>query len=226
MPTGESREGLLLVADETCIPIEERRERRFAMPTGRRSAPSSRSTTSAARKASESEREALLQAEREARERADGANRLKDEFLATISHELRTPATGVLGWARLLRGGRLDAEQTRQALEALERGAQAQARLLDDLLDMSRIIRGTLRIELAPVDVRDVLAGAVETVTPAMHAKRIAVRERRSGGLPLVRAIPIGCVRCSGTCCRTRSSSASRAGQSASPGARRPTTSS
>jgi signal transduction histidine kinase len=188
VPTGESREGLLLVGD-ACVPIEERQ-------TSIRDADGTPLGTIvtfhdiSARKASELEREALLLAEREARERADAANRLKDEFLATISHELRTPATGVLGWARLLRGGRLDAEQARQALEALERGAQAQARLLDDLLDMSRIIRGTLRIELSPVDVRDVVAGAIETVAPAMQAKRIAFVNAVPADLPLVQGDP------------------------------------
>jgi PAS domain S-box-containing protein len=128
-----------------------------------------------ARKAIEAEREALLRAERIARERADAAGRVKDEFLATISHELRTPATGILGWVRLLKTGRMDAHQARQAIEALERGAQAQAHLLEDLLDISRIVHGTLRVTLAPTDLGEVLAAALETVTPAIRAKRITL---------------------------------------------------
>src|SRR5207249_5532281 len=79
------------------------------------------------RKATESEREALLDSERQARAAADEANRLKDEFLTTLSHELRTPATGILGWVRLLKTGRMDDAQSRQALDALERSARAQA---------------------------------------------------------------------------------------------------
>src|SRR5262249_24893336 len=79
------------------------------------------------RKAADTERDALLQRERDARQTADAASRLKDEFLATLSHELRTPATGVLGWARLLKTGRMDEAQSRHALDALERSARAQA---------------------------------------------------------------------------------------------------
>jgi PAS domain S-box-containing protein len=140
------------------------------------------------RKAADEERDALLQREREARQTADAASRLKDEFLATLSHELRTPATGVLGWARLLKTGRMDEAQTRHALDALERSARAQATLLDDLLDMSRIVRGTLRIELEPTDVAAVLNGAIETVMPAINAKRIQFTVQRPPQLPPVRA--------------------------------------
>ena len=142
------------------------------------------------RKAIDAEREALLRAERIARERADAASRLKDEFLATISHELRTPATGILGWVRLLKTGRMDAAQARQAIEALERGAQAQAQLLEDLLDMSRIVRGTLRVDLQPTDVRTVIDAAVETMTPAIRAKRIQFGVDVAAGLPPVQADP------------------------------------
>jgi PAS domain S-box-containing protein len=140
------------------------------------------------RKAADAERDALLQREREARQTADAASRLKDEFLATLSHELRTPATGVLGWARLLKTGRMDEAQSRHALDALERSARAQATLLDDLLDMSRIVRGTLRIELQPTDVAAVLNSAVETVMPAINAKRIQFTLTRRANLPMVRA--------------------------------------
>jgi PAS domain S-box-containing protein len=142
------------------------------------------------RKAIDAERDALLQSERQARERADVASRLKDEFLATISHELRTPATGILGWVRLLKTGRMDEAQTRQALDALDRGARAQAMLLEDLLDMSRIVRGTLRIDLEPTDVGEVLQAAVETVTPAINTKRIRLAVAVPPNLPRVQADP------------------------------------
>jgi PAS domain S-box-containing protein len=140
------------------------------------------------RKAADAERDALLHRERDARQTADAASRLKDEFLATLSHELRTPATGVLGWARLLKSGRMDDAQTRHALDALERSARAQATLLDDLLDMSRIVRGTLHIELEPTDVGAVLNDAIETVLPAINAKRIRFTIERPTALPPVRA--------------------------------------
>jgi len=143
------------------------------------------------RKAIDRERDSLLLREREARETADAASRLKDEFLATVSHELRTPATGILGWARLLKTGRLDPAQTRQALDALERGARAQARLLDDLLDMSRIVRGALRIELEPTDVSAVLHEAVETVMPTMRAKGIRFSANVASPLPWAYADPV-----------------------------------
>jgi len=94
----------------------------------------------------------------------------------------------VLGWARLLKTGRMDEAQTRHALDALERSARAQATLLDDLLDMSRIVRGTLRIELEPTDVAAVLNGAIETVMPAINAKRIQFTLKRPPQLPAVRA--------------------------------------
>jgi PAS domain S-box-containing protein len=128
------------------------------------------------RKAIEAEREALLRSERRSREAADEANRMKDEFLATLSHELRTPANAVLGWARLLKTGRMDEANTRQALEGLERSARAQASVLDDLLDMSRIVRGTLRLEMRHIDVLEPLREAVATIEPALLSKDITLR--------------------------------------------------
>jgi signal transduction histidine kinase len=140
------------------------------------------------RKVTETERETLLQRERAARVVADEANRLKDEFLATLSHELRTPATAVLGWARILKSGRLDAAQLDQAIGALERSARAQAVLLEDLLDMSRIVRGTLRLDLAPTDVRVALQSAIETVEPSVVSKGIDLQLDVPADAPLVRA--------------------------------------
>jgi signal transduction histidine kinase len=142
------------------------------------------------RKAIDAERDALLERERQARESADTANRIKDEFLATVSHELRTPATSILGWVDMLKTGRMNEAQTRKAVDALQRGARAQAKLLEDLLDISRITRATLRIEPEPTDIADVLQGAIETVTPAIHAKGIAFTVTLPAKLPLVRADP------------------------------------
>jgi PAS domain S-box-containing protein len=140
------------------------------------------------RKAVEAEREALLNSERSARAAADVANRLKDEFLTTLSHELRTPATGILGWVRLLKTGRMDDAQSRQALDALDRSARTQAVLLDDLLDMSRIVRGTFQLDLRPTDLRDVLKAAMETVQPAIMSKKIDLHVDVPPDVPFVHA--------------------------------------
>jgi PAS domain S-box-containing protein len=137
------------------------------------------------RKRIESEREALLDSERTARNAADAANRLKDEFLTTLSHELRTPTTGILGWVRLLKTGRLTDVETQHALEALERSSRGQATVLDDLLDTSRIVRGTLRLDVRPVDVGDVIRLAVETLEPAIESKALRL------GLELPEEVPV-----------------------------------
>jgi len=105
-----------------------------------------------ARKLAEEERARLLVRERQARREAEEADRLKDEFLATLSHELRTPLTSVLGWASLIRSGDVSAENFAIGLETIERNARLQARLIDDLLDVSRIITGNLRLDLYPTD--------------------------------------------------------------------------
>ena len=104
---------------------------------------------------------------------AQDANRIKDEFLATLSHELRTPLTAILGWASMLRGGGFDAEATRRAVETIERNARAQRQIVEDVLDVSRIITGKLRLELRPVEARALLQEAVETVRPAAEAKGV-----------------------------------------------------
>jgi signal transduction histidine kinase/CheY-like chemotaxis protein len=121
------------------------------------------------------ERVRLLAAEKEARSEAEAANRSKDEFLATLSHELRTPLNAILGWAQLLRTGALPADEATQGLETIERNAKAQAQLIDDLLDLSRIISGKLRVESRPVDLVAVVEGALDSVRPAADAKGIRV---------------------------------------------------
>jgi PAS domain S-box-containing protein len=138
------------------------------------------------RKAIDRERDALLESERNAHAAADAANRLKDEFLATLSHELRTPATGILGWVRLLKSGRMDPAHTRHALDALERSARAQAVLLDGLVDMSGVVRGTLRLAMRPTDLRKALEGALERIQPAIRSKAIDLRVDVAADLPLL----------------------------------------
>jgi PAS domain S-box-containing protein len=103
------------------------------------------------------------------------ANRAKDEFLATLSHELRTPLNSVLGWARMLRTGSLDAAKTSRAFEVIERNAAAQLDLVEDLLDLSRIITGKFRLDVAAVDLADVIISAADAIQPAATAKEIAM---------------------------------------------------
>jgi len=118
------------------------------------------------------------------------AHRMKDAFLATLSHELLTPLTSILGWARLLRGGALDEPTRLQAVEAIHRNAKAQAQLIDDLLDISRIITGKLRLDIQQVDIAGVLDAAVDTILPAARAKRITVDTVIPRGIELTAADP------------------------------------
>jgi signal transduction histidine kinase len=119
------------------------------------------------------ERERLLALEQRARRQAEEANRLKDEFLATLSHELRTPLNAILGWVQVLRTGKLDEAAAAKALETIERNARAQAQLIGDLLDVSRIITGKLRLDFKPVELHRVIDAALESVQPAADAKGI-----------------------------------------------------
>ncbi len=116
-----------------------------------------------------------------ARAAAEEANRSKDAFLATLSHELRTPLNAMLGWAQLLRKGRLDEEARRHALDTIERNAKLQAQLVEDILDVSRIVAGTLRLHLHPVDLRAVTEAAVDTVRPAAAEKGLELFLRSAG---------------------------------------------
>jgi PAS domain S-box-containing protein len=127
------------------------------------------------RKQVEQERERLLERERSARETAEAANRIKDEFLAVLSHELRSPLNPILGWAKLLRTRKLDAAKTEYALETIERNAKLQTQLIGDLLDVSRILRGKLSLNVAPVNLGLVIESAWETVRLAAEAKSIQI---------------------------------------------------
>ena len=123
----------------------------------------------------ELERDQLLANAKAAQKEAEHANRLKDEFLATASHELRTPLTAVVGWSRMLRTGKLDAENSARALDAIERNATLQTKLIDDLLDVSRIITGKLTLDRHAIEMAHVVNDAVNTVRPAADAKHITV---------------------------------------------------
>jgi signal transduction histidine kinase/DNA-binding response OmpR family regulator len=127
----------------------------------------------AERKQAEEERAKLLIRERAARAEAEQANQTKDEFLATLSHELRTPLSAILGWSHLVRSGKLDEGQLMRAFETIERNARSQSQLIDDLLDVSRIITGKLQIEARPLDLCGVIEAAGDAVRPSVEAKDI-----------------------------------------------------
>ncbi|MGB7414714.1 MAG: ATP-binding protein, partial [Thermosynechococcaceae cyanobacterium] len=114
----------------------------------------------------------------EAREAAEAANRVKDEFLAVVSHELRTPLNPILGWSQLLQRGQLNEQKTAKAFEVIVRNAQAQAQLIDDLLDVSRILRGKLSLQREDVDLALVTRAALETGRLAAEAKSIEIHEQ------------------------------------------------
>jgi signal transduction histidine kinase/ActR/RegA family two-component response regulator len=123
----------------------------------------------------ERERQALFEREQAARAQAESVNRMKDEFLATLSHELRTPLNAILGWAHLLTSGKADEPTTQRALGVIRNNAMAQSQLIEDILDVSRIISGKLRLNLAPVSLRAVIEEALDSVAPAAEAKCIAI---------------------------------------------------
>jgi signal transduction histidine kinase/ActR/RegA family two-component response regulator len=126
----------------------------------------------AAQQAAE-ERKHLLESERSARREADRASAMKDDFLAILSHELRTPLSAILGWSQVLRARTMSAAELRQGLEIIERNARMQTQLIEDLLDMSRITSGRMRLDTQPVDLVSVIEAAMETVRPAAEAKAI-----------------------------------------------------
>ena len=115
----------------------------------------------------------LYEQTRASREQAEEANRLKDEFLATVSHELRTPLNAMLGWTRMLRSGNLNPETVERALEIVERNAKSQAQLIEDLLDVSRIVSGQMPLNVQPVDIAAVIQAAIDSVRLAAEAKSI-----------------------------------------------------
>jgi PAS domain S-box-containing protein len=119
------------------------------------------------------ERLQLLDSEREARSQAERASRMKDEFLATLGHELRTPLNAVLGWANILRHGNLQGEELKQGLDIIERNARVQAQIIEDLLDMSRIISGKVRLDVQSIELSAILNESIETLRSAAQAKGV-----------------------------------------------------
>ncbi len=139
------------------------------------------------RKQIEQEREQLLEREQSARQLAEAANSMKDDFLAVVSHDLRSPLNAIIGWSKLLRDGRLDAEKTKKALEIIERNAQDQERLIEDLLDISRIVRGQIRLALKPLDLLPIIEAAIDTVLPTANAKQIQLESGLAPNIDLVK---------------------------------------
>lgn len=135
------------------------------------------STRRALREAAErAERRRLEEALKRRAEELAEANRLKDEFLATVSHELRTPLTAILGWIHLLRSGNLDEASAQRALQTIERNARSQKQLIEDILDVSRIITGKVRLNARPVEMTQVIEAAIDVVRPTAEAKEIEIK--------------------------------------------------
>lgn len=125
-----------------------------------------------------------------AHQQLQNVNRLKDEFLATLSHELRTPLNAVLGYSRMLQSGAIKGERISQALEVIDRNASALAQIVEDVLDVSSIVLGKARMKIAPTDVVSVVEDAVATVTPAVDAKGLTLRQELSRDVPMISADP------------------------------------
>lgn len=142
------------------------------------------------RKRAEEERAQLLVREQAARAAAEAASRSKDEFLSIVSHELRTPLAAILLWAELLRAGGLDDAVTRQALETIERNAKSQSRLIEDLLDISRIITGNLRLNLQLVELAPIIQSAVDTLTLTAEVKELNLQLDLDSDLGLIMGDP------------------------------------
>jgi PAS domain S-box-containing protein len=142
------------------------------------------------RKAHELERERLLAAEKLARTEAESANRLKDEFLATLSHELRTPLNAIVGWSQLLKRGDSTPEDIAEGLDAIDRSAKSQAQLIDDLLDVSRIISGKVRLDIRQIDAAETIRAALETTSHAAQAKQLFLQQDLDPSAGMIHADP------------------------------------
>ncbi len=134
--------------------------------------------------------EMLLRSAQAASARAESAGRIRDEFLSTLSHELRTPLNSILGWARLLEGGKLDAAQSARAIQAIERAGWAQSQLIEDLLDASRIVSGRLQISPVPTLLPPIITFVVQSLEPAAAAKGIRVETHLDSAVGRVAADP------------------------------------
>ncbi len=136
------------------------------------------------------ERESILASERAARSEAERLGHMKDEFLATLSHELRTPLNAIQGWATLLRTGKVGPEDHQRGLETIERNVRTQTQIVNDLLDMSRIVSGKVHLEVQPLHLHDVVTHAIETVRQSAQAKNIRIRPVLDSRTGLVRGDP------------------------------------
>ena len=170
-----SRDGRERPIADSGAPIEDQTGRTLGAVLVFRDA-SARRAAEDALKQQAVERETLLERERAARAESDRANRLKDEFLATLSHELRTPLNAILGWSQMLSRRPLSAEQQKQAVAAIYRNAQAQARLVDEILDLSRIVTGRMALALEPIDMAEMVRTTAESFMPAVLGKRQDLR--------------------------------------------------
>jgi len=142
------------------------------------------------RKQLEQERLELLLKEQEARQRAESANIAKDEFIAQVSHEMRTPLNSILGWTRLLRELDYQREHTIRAVETIDRSANVQLQLIEDLIDLSKILKGKMHLEMRPVQIQEVIEQALETVAPAAEAKSIAIKKELAVADGVIEADP------------------------------------
>lgn len=137
-----------------------------------------------------SERESILESERVARSEAERLSHMKDEFLATLSHELRTPLNAIQGWVALLRRRAVTSQDLERGLETIERNVRNQAQIVNDLLDMSRVISGKVHIEVQPMNLHDVVNNAIETLRPSAVAKNIRIQAMLDSRIGLVRGDP------------------------------------
>jgi len=174
----QRKDGKLLDISLTISPIRDR--------SGRIVGASKIARDISDRKRLEREREDLLQREHAARTKAEEANRIKDEFLATVSHELRTPLNAILGWATLLSDAKLDSETMERALAIIKRNAQTQSQIINDILDVSRIVSGRLRLNVSTLDLAPIIEMAVETVRPAAEAKGLKLLSSIDANIPRI----------------------------------------
>ncbi|MEJ0037550.1 MAG: PAS domain-containing protein [Gammaproteobacteria bacterium] len=141
-------------------------------------------------KLAQQDRDTLLESERAVRHEAEQASRLKDEFLATLSHELRSPLNAIVGWVHIARRHAGDNAELARSLDTIERNVRAQTQIVNDLLDMSRIMTGQVRLDLQTLDLRDAISNAVEAVRPAADAKRVRIDKELDGSIGWTKVDP------------------------------------
>lgn len=141
-------------------------------------------------KLAQQERDALLERERAVRQEAEQASRLKDEFLATLSHELRSPLNAIVGWVHIARRHAGDNGELARSLDTIERNVRAQTQIVNDLLDMSRIMTGQVRLDMQTIDLRDAVSNAVEAVRPAADAKRVRIEKELEASIGWTKVDP------------------------------------